>query len=246
MRLALLLLAITPAFGAKKPTAQQERLQSLLLQEKGLIADSKDKDTPELRKRMADLRADIAQAEYDAGSVGAAQAYLENSLGIDPQRADRWSMLGDLREFSGKPASRLLACAAYEKALEIDPERESSRQKLAAAYLAGGRFLKALEQFERIVKKQDKPDGRNAAPMAAAYALTRQAGRGAAFLETAHARAADPRFLIAAAALRRQNKESGAAVALLRRAQSEAKDDKALSDYILDLRREYADPEAGK
>lgn len=237
--MSIVLLLAGPAAAGEDP------LKDLLKQEEKILAQAEKEDSPGLRKQLADLRADIALAQWDAGDVGQAEAYLEYSLYIDPQRADRWAMLGDILQFTGQPGALLLAQSAYEKALEIDPKRDWVRERLAAAYMQSGRFLKAVEQFEIVLKNQEKPDSRNAVAMAAAYATSDEDLRGSRLFQEAYRKGSDPRFLVAAAVLNRHAGDLKGAFSLLRQAQSESKD-KDLSDYALDLRRQYGDPEVSR
>jgi cytochrome c-type biogenesis protein CcmH len=231
--------------GAQGLAPGAKELPALLGQEKDILRRSSSEDTPELRRGLADIRAAIARAHWNAGDIDAAEAYLESALDIEPQRADRWSMLGDLLQLTGEPAAGLLAVSAYEKALELEPKRDWVRAKLAAACLAQERFERAIAEFETILKGQDKPDAENLVPLTAAYAASEQPERGAAFLEETYRRGPDARFLIAAAVLRRQAGEIPQAFELLRRAQSAAAD-KEVADYALSLRREYGDPELSR
>jgi len=228
-------------------TAVGEDLKSLLADEQALMRTAAQRaGDPQLSVRMAELRASIAYRKFAQGDIDGAVAYLENSLALDPKRADRLSMLGDLYQLLGVPAARLLAQNAYERALALDPERWKTRIKLAAAYLASERFFSAVDEFERALQAgREAPGGEYIVPLAVAYTVTDQAPRGVAFCDKMLQAGGDARFRVAKAVLTHHQGDRPGAVRLLREVET-ASPGTQLALYAARLRQGYEGEEGGR
>ena len=217
-RLACLACLLVPAsVGA---AATPANIDALLARESLLMsAASKKTAAGEDLAAMARLRAEIAGRKFAAGDPDGAAAYLQNSLGLDPAHADRWTMLGDLYQVLGVPGAALLAQSAYEKALGLEPARRQTRIRLAAAYLHAGRFGRAVDEFETVMadEKGAKPDEEFLQPLAAAYAAAQEHGRGARFFERMAKQGGGPRVKLAAAILNWDSPDELAPMRFLKR-----------------------------
>lgn len=70
-------------------------------------------------------RSDLAAALAQVGEVDEAERLLKELLAIRPEIADAWCNLGNVYYLRRRPAE---AKAAYERALEIDPEHDFARE----------------------------------------------------------------------------------------------------------------------
>lgn len=243
---AMVVLFIAPSIGPPG-TAFAAEIETLLAEEQALMRTAAQRTgEPQLSVRMAELRASIAYRKFAQGDIDGAVAYLENSLALDPKHADRLSMLGDLYQLLGVPAARFLAQGAYERALELDPERWKTRIKLAAAYLASERFLGAVDEFERALQAgKGVPDGEYIVPLAVAYTVTDQAPRGITFCDKMLQAGGDARFRVAKAVLTHHQGDRQGAMRLLREVET-ASPGAQLALYAMRLRQGYEGEEGGR
>lgn len=229
--------------GLPAAASPEELLAMLLDQEQAVMrAAAGQPGDPALTRRMAELRAQVAYQKFAADDVDGAAAYLENSLTLDPDHADRWAMLGDLYQLIGVPGAGLLAQDAYQRALALDPARSQTRIKLAAAFMASQRFGRAIEEFETALTAQTPPDGEYVVPLTAAYAVTGQAKRGIGFCGKMLKAGGDDRFRVAQAILTRQAGDRRAAIKLLKQVEAGAPGTE-LAVYAVHLRHGYEDEE---
>jgi tetratricopeptide (TPR) repeat protein len=94
---------------------------------------------------------------------------LKNAIRLDPKLADPYFQLGRIRERKGQQTE---AIAAYERAVNLDPQQETYHYRLAFVYRAAGQAEKArreLQTYERlhaanVVKYGPKPVGSPGSP----------------------------------------------------------------------------------
>jgi tetratricopeptide (TPR) repeat protein len=79
-------------------------------------------------ERIAEARALFGADAGDGGRRQAALALLEAGAVMAPERPDLWEALGDLRDRAGRTPE---AVAAWERALALEPQRDSVRRDLA-------------------------------------------------------------------------------------------------------------------
>ena len=192
-------------------------ISTLLLMEQGLMGRAGERpDDPEMRRQMADLRARIADAKQREGDKKGATDYLYNSLRLDPEHPSRWERLGDLANFIGHPSSDFIVQYAYEEALKRDPDRLPARAKLASAYLSSNRFLRAMDEFETVVRQSPEPNWDHIGLLASVYAMVEEIPRGIRFFEDLALEREHNEFRISAAILEYSRGNQGGAVKRLR------------------------------
>ena len=193
-------------------------LSTLLLMEQGLMGRAGEQpDDPRMRRQMALLRAQIADAKQREGDKKGAMDYLYNSLRLDPEHPSRWERLGDLANFIGHPSSDFIVQYAYEEALKRDPDLLPARAKLASAYLSSNRFLRSMEEFETVVRQSPEPNWDHIGLLASVYAMVEQIPRGVDFFGALAGERQSNEFQVAGAILEHAAGRDGSARALLRR-----------------------------
>jgi len=200
-----------------------------------------------LVKQIAELRWKIGNLFAGKLDFGAAQAYIENSVRLDPSQAKHWDMLGDLYNFSKQPVAAYLQQNAYEEALKREPGRKDCRFKLATSCMSADRLEKAAQEFE-ILSRGDggKPDGQYIGLLGAIYAQHGDLKRGQAFCREMLAKGGDNRFRAALAVQHNLAGEKETAVQLLQQIENEEKagatNKHSLAKYAGALRNEYLNP----
>jgi len=185
-------------------------------EEKIMRQASLNPDDPEITKQMADLRATIAFKFYRQNKFEPAMDYLHNSLQLDPSHADRWELLGDLSNFIGHPSSDYIVQYAYERTLNVDPKRRSARIKLAGSYLSSGRFLKAMDQFEIVIRTTEgEQNWKHIALLASIYAMVDEIQRGIQFFQKMFGESGNNQFRVTLAILENAIGNRKAAIKLL-------------------------------
>lgn len=85
----------------------------------------------------------------EAGEYQRALELLEQVVGAEPENADAWNYIG----FSSRKLNRFeQALAAYQKALNIDPEHRGANEYLGELYLQMGDLDRARERL-RVLDK---------------------------------------------------------------------------------------------
>ena len=204
-------------YAARGPAQTDLPLSTLLLMEQGLMGRAGERpDDPEVRREMADLRARIAYAKQREGDKKGAMDFLHNSLQLDPEHPLLWERLGDLANFIGHPSSDFIVQYSYEEALKRDPDLLSARAKLASAYLSSDRFLKAMEEFETVIRQSPEPNWNHIRLLASVYAMVEEIPRGISFFEDLALERERNEFRVSAAILEYARGNQGRAVKLLR------------------------------
>lgn len=222
--------------------AKEGVLGLLFREEKQLMKDaSQAAGDAEIKRQMANLRANISEELVQHHRYSMAMDYLHNSLSLEPLHADRWERLGDLCHFIGHPSSAYKAQYAYERALLIEPARQSARYKLAGAFLRSERFIKSMEQYEILIERDKgalgwEPFGL----LASIYATLDEIPRGAAFFKKCLKRHDDDKLRIALAVLLHTSGDTHSAVRLLESIVAKDGGKSPLSMYAASLKNKYA------
>jgi len=156
--------------------AHQRLLDEVSLLEKAASAESKAavhalraraqlklKDTAGAEKSIADADAlspnhveTLAARAFLAFSMGqqtAALSYAENALTKEGQRADLWSLKGDLLHVQKRDAEAL---QAYAKALALEPENIPARLAVAQVHMEADALDKAQAELKELFKHAPK------------------------------------------------------------------------------------------
>lgn len=96
----------------------------------------------ELSGKDGAQRVRLARLEAWSGHEGRAREILEGLVAREPDRADAWAWLGDLRRFAG---DRPGAASAYRRALALEPGQERATSGLAALDARNEEILAARE-----------------------------------------------------------------------------------------------------
>ena len=240
-RIAGRLLMAVAFFLAARGSAQTDLpLSTLLLQEQGLMDRAGERpDDPETRRQMAVLRARISAAKQREGDKKGAMDYLYSSLQLDPEHSRLWERLGDLGNFVGHPSSAFIVQYAYEEALKHDPDRLTARAKLASAYLSSDRFLKAMDEFETVVRQSPEPNWDHIGLLASVYAMVEEIPRGIRFFEDLALERERNEFRISAAILEYSSGNQGRAVKRLRSVIESKDAERELVKMAKDLSQRY-------
>jgi tetratricopeptide (TPR) repeat protein len=215
-------------------------LGTLLRTEQGLMSRVGERsDDPEMRRQMAVLRARIAAAKQREGDKDGAIDYLYNSLQLDPNHPDLLELLGDLANFVGHPSSDYIVQYAYEEALKRDPDRLPARAKLAAAYLSSDRFLRAMEEFETVVRQSPQPNWDHIGLLASVYAMVEEIPRGVEFFGGLAGERRRNEFQVAGAILEHAAGRDDSARSLLRRVIETEEAQSELAVMAIKLDRQY-------
>lgn len=234
--------------GYKGAGKDSEELNSLFDREKKLMlkAASKPND-PLIMKRMADLRAAIAERLSRKNDFEHAIDYLHNSVQLDPTHADRWELLGDLSNFIGHPSSKFIVEYAYKRALSIDPNRSSARLKLAGSYVSADRFIRAMEQLEILIEEtKNERDWKEIGLLASVYVAEDQIPKGRSFFRKIIDKGGDNRYRLALAILTNAAGENNEAVALLKEIEKSEEKDSQLRLSAANLRKKYSGERNGQ
>jgi tetratricopeptide (TPR) repeat protein len=87
---------------------------------------------------------------------GAEQAF-QAAVTACPRHADAWRLLGEARLFQGKFAASI---EAYQRTLELDPNRPDTHSNIAVAFQKLGRLQEAESHYRRAVEL--RPEGHDA------------------------------------------------------------------------------------
>ena len=239
-------MAAVAFFLAATGSAQTDLpLSTLLLMEQGLMGRAGERpDDPEVRRQMADLRAQIADSKQREGDKTGAMDYLHNSLQLDPEHPDLWEKLGDLANFIGHPSSDFIVQYAYEEALKRDPYRLGARAKLASAYLSSNRFLKSMEEFETVIRESPEPSWNHLRLLGSVYAMVEEIPRGIRFFEDLARERERGEFRISAAILEYAGGNRDRAMQQLRAVIERKGAERELVKMAKDLSRSYKSGEA--
>lgn len=96
-------------------------------------------------------KAYLAEKNYDKAAVE-----LKNVLQIDPKSSEGYFLLGKVEE-EKKDYGR--AFGDYNKAVELNPDHQEAREKLARIYILSGQPDKAGEMVDYILKKKPNDSG---------------------------------------------------------------------------------------
>jgi tetratricopeptide (TPR) repeat protein len=97
-------------------------------------------------KYMERAKAFLAEKNYDKAKIE-----LKNVLQIDSKYAEAYFLIGQVDE---QKQDMNNAFADYSKVVELNPDHEQAREKLARFYLMGGAPDKAKEMVDYILKKK--------------------------------------------------------------------------------------------
>ena len=97
-------------------------------------------------KYMERAKTFLAEKNYDKAKVE-----LKNVLQIDPKYAEAYFLMGQVDEQKQDVNN---AFADYSKAVDLDPDHEQAREKLARFYLMAAQPENAKEMTDYILKKK--------------------------------------------------------------------------------------------
>jgi len=107
----------------------------------------------QLRPANGDVRMRLARLLAWSGRLGEAETALAELLAAEPERAEAWALLGDIRRWRGEP---LAAADAYERALAVEPNEPTANEGRATlrsqveAQLARRGDMGPAGGFERV------------------------------------------------------------------------------------------------
>jgi cytochrome c-type biogenesis protein CcmH len=92
----------------------------------------------------------LAQVQEPQGKFVAAERNLEKSLAGDPNRAEAWDLLGQVRVEMAKDKVQANAREAFQKALAINPKLVTSRYFLAHGDIADGKVSEGVAELKAL------------------------------------------------------------------------------------------------
>src|SRR5438067_12401486 len=108
---------------------------------------------------------DMLAAVYEQmGERDQAAETYSRIVELSPNDADAWEHLGTWRALQGNTND---AIAAYNRSLELDPDRITARFSLAETYLEAERFEEAMNAYQALVQQGEELQSDD---LAAAYA----------------------------------------------------------------------------
>src|SRR5437764_10649712 len=93
---------------------------------------------------------ELAERYYKAGEYDKARIEYMNLIRVDPQNANAYARLGAIWADDGAP---LRSGAFLLKALELAPEDNATRRRLARVYLTVGRLAEARKEALTLLRK---------------------------------------------------------------------------------------------
>ena len=198
---------------------------------------------------------------YQNGNYQIAKVRLERALELDPKLADAHYMLALTHEQLGNPR---LATQHYERAVRVEPGNHNARNAYGVFLCRQQRFKEAVKQFDKALKVSEndtryvtytnagacmtqKPDFQKAENYFR-KALEERATHAEALIQLAALKFKTESFLQARAFLQRflaSNETSPGVLYLGVQIEKALHDDRAATDYMNQLLREFPDsPEA--
>jgi tetratricopeptide (TPR) repeat protein len=212
-RLAIALALLVPAAEGLRALRDLSQGQTILVGAVALWANVMPQLTgPHLEAELPTQRAEAARA---SGRWADGERELLAILGKNPNDADAWNLLGEIRDSGGDRAG---AAAALTKATELAPDYANAWQHLATIHLDEGRKKEAVEELEAALKSDPGQMFASAQLAETAYesgdlARALSAGRQATLVNPDH-----PRGWLAYGAALRDSGEAARSEPILRKA----------------------------
>ncbi|MDP3490676.1 MAG: c-type cytochrome biogenesis protein CcmI [Phenylobacterium sp.] len=102
----------------------------------------------------------LAIAEMASGDAGAAARALREALRLAPDRADLWESLGEALMVAAEGEVTPQAAAAFQRALEQDPQAATARFHLARGQIEAGEVEAGLAQWRLLLSDLPAADPR--------------------------------------------------------------------------------------
>lgn len=109
----------------------------------------------------------LSIAEMASGDPAAAARALREAIRLAPERADLWESLGEALMMQGEGAVTPQAAAAFQRALEQDPQAAAARFHLARGQIEAGEVEAGLAQWRALLADLPADDPRRAVLQAA-------------------------------------------------------------------------------
>ncbi|WP_300579307.1 c-type cytochrome biogenesis protein CcmI [Phenylobacterium sp.] len=102
----------------------------------------------------------LSIAEMASGDPAAAARALREAIRLAPERADLWESLGEALMMQGEGAVTPQAAAAFQRALEQDPQAAAARFHLARGQIEAGEVEAGLAQWRALLADLPADDPR--------------------------------------------------------------------------------------